>query len=94
MNFLLKEGELERLTGAREAETKYLREQNQLEVDKAREMGDIETSKFKNMVDAIGASTLESIASAGPQMQVCIPKCIVKFHLSNKMLWETFTIRL
>lgn len=64
------EAELERLSSARGAETKYLREQNQLEIDKSREMGDIETGKFKNMVDAIGASTLQAIATSGPEMQV------------------------
>lgn len=33
-------------------------------------MATIETSKFKDMVDAIGASTIASIATAGPEMQV------------------------
>lgn len=64
------EADLERLTSAREAENKYLGEQNELEITKAKEMSGIETGKFKSMVDAIGASTLQAIATAGPEMQV------------------------
>jgi len=64
------ESELERLTSAREAELKFCREQNEMEVSKSRETSEIETSKFKNMVDAIGAKTLQAIAVAGPEMQV------------------------
>lgn len=64
------EADLGRLTNAREAETVYQREQNELEITKTRELADIETSKFKNMVDAIGATTLQAIATAGPDMQV------------------------
>ena len=65
------ESELERLTSARTAELKYLGEQNDLEITKAKELSSIETDKFKNMVDSIGAETLASIATAGPDMQVC-----------------------
>ncbi|KAK2176645.1 hypothetical protein NP493_650g01129 [Ridgeia piscesae] len=64
------ESELNRLTQARDAELKYLREQNDMEITKTREMAAIETSKFKNMVDAIGAPTIQAIATAGPDMQV------------------------
>ncbi|XP_072164009.1 major vault protein [Diadema setosum] len=64
------ESELQRLTSAREAETKYIREQNTLEVTKAKQMADIDTEKFRNMVQAIGADTIRSIATAGPEMQV------------------------
>ena len=64
------EADLERLTSAREAENKYLGEQNELEINKAKEMSGIETGKFKNMVDAIGAGTIQAIATAGPEMQV------------------------
>jgi len=42
-----------------------------LEITKTRELAEIETSKFKSMVDAIGAATLQAIATAGPDMQVC-----------------------
>ncbi len=65
------QSELERLTQAREAEMKYIKEQNDLEISKAREMADIETGKFNNMVSAIGANTIQAIATSGPEMQVC-----------------------
>ncbi|XP_066298002.1 major vault protein-like isoform X5 [Branchiostoma lanceolatum] len=68
------ESELERLSTAREAELKYLREQNDMEVAKLREMAEIETTKFKNQVDAIGAQTIQSIALAGPELQVKLLK--------------------
>ena len=61
---------MERLTRAREAETKFVREQNELEIEKAKEMAGIETVKFKDMVGAIGADTIAAIATAGPEMQV------------------------
>ncbi|KAH3882664.1 major vault protein-like [Dreissena polymorpha] len=64
------ESELSQLTNAREAELKFLKEQNELELSKSRETADIETKKFKQMVDAIGASTLQAIATSGPDMQV------------------------
>lgn len=64
------ESELERLTSAREAELKFVREQNEMELSKSRETAGIETTKFKQMVDAIGSSTLQAIATAGPDMQV------------------------
>lgn len=70
----MQESELERLTSAREAEAKFIREQNEMEIQKSREMAEIETTKFKSMVDAIGANTLQAIATAGPEMQVCIPE--------------------
>lgn len=41
-----------------------------MELSKSREYAEIETSKFKSQVDAIGASTLQAIATAGPEMQV------------------------
>ena len=61
---------MERLKNARDAETQYLRERNELEVAKTRELAEIETAKFKKMVDAIGTSTLQAIATSGPDMQV------------------------
>lgn len=70
------ESELERLTSAREAETKFIREQNELEIDKTKEMAAIETQKFRDMVSAIGPETIASIATSGPDMQVrvtCTP---------------------
>ena len=64
------ESELQRLTSAREAEIKYIREQNTLEINKNKQLSDIETEKFRNMVSAIGADTIKSMALAGPEMQV------------------------
>ena len=61
-----------KLTYAREAETKYVREQNELEITKAREMANIEMEKFNNMVQAIGSDTISAIATSGPEMQVCV----------------------
>ena len=76
---------MDRLTSAREAELKYLSEQNDLELTKAKELSSIETSKFKNMVDAIGTTTLAAIANAGPEMQVRV-SCslgVVLMHFSS-----------
>ena len=64
------ESELDRLSRAREAELKFVKEQNEMELTKSRENADIETDKFKKMVDAIGSSTLQAIATAGPDLQV------------------------
>ena len=71
---------MERLTRAREAETAYLREQNELEISKARDMAAIETNKFKETVNAIGADTIKSIATAGPEMQVSYHKVKLQGH--------------
>ncbi len=49
---------------------KYVQTQNELEITKSRDIADIETEKFKNMVSAIGAQTIQAIATAGPDMQV------------------------
>ncbi|CAF0830342.1 unnamed protein product [Rotaria sordida] len=64
------EAELSRLQLAREAEIKFLREQNELEISKKSEMSRIETEKFKLQVESIGASTIQSIATSGPDTQV------------------------
>jgi len=52
-----------------EAEISHQKALDDLEISKARDLADIEASKFKSIVDAIGASTLEAIAQAGPEMQ-------------------------
>ena len=70
---------MERLIRAREAETKYVREQNELEITKAREMANIETEKFSYMVQAIGSDTISAIATSGPEMQVCIVR--IRIHI-------------
>jgi len=40
-----------------------------LEISKAQDLAEIESSKFAEIVEAIGASTIKSIASAGPELQ-------------------------
>jgi major vault protein len=60
------------LTKKRDAELAYQGEQNKLDISKADAMGSIETEKFKNMVSAIGAETIQAIATAGPEMQVYV----------------------
>ena len=64
------EAEISRLKLAREAEIKFIREQNELEISKKGEMSRIETDKFKLQVDSIGASTIQAIATAGQDTQV------------------------
>ncbi len=64
------------MSRAREAENKFIKEQNELDIDKTKEMAAIETEKFQNMVKAIGSDTLASIATAGPEMQVCVCVCV------------------
>ncbi len=63
------------MTKAREAETHYVKEQNELEIAKASDMAEIESGKFKQMVDSIGAKTIQAIATAGPEMQVSMRLC-------------------
>ena len=58
------------MTRAREAEIKYIGEQNELEISKSKELASIDTTKFKNMVAAIGPETIQAVATSGPQMQV------------------------
>lgn len=55
---------------AREAEIKFLREQNELEINKKGDMSRIETERFKLQVEAIGPQTIQSIATSGPDTQV------------------------
>ncbi|CAF3482212.1 unnamed protein product [Rotaria sp. Silwood1] len=64
------EAELARLKLVREDEIKFLREQNELEIKKKTELSQIETEKFKLQVESIGPSTIQSIATSGPETQV------------------------
>jgi len=52
-----------------EAEISHQKALDDLEISKARDLAEIESSKFKSIVDAIGSTTLEAIAQAGPEMQ-------------------------
>ena len=64
------EAELSRLKLAREAEIKFLRDQNELDITKKSEMSRIETEKFKLQVDSIGAQTIQAIATSSSDTQV------------------------
>lgn len=79
---------MERLTRAREAETKYIREQNELEINKSRDIAAIDTEKFKDMVDAIGADTIKAIATSGPEMQV---RCDIQVTLDISCFTAIFS---
>eukprot|EP01089_Gocevia_fonbrunei_P023435 TRINITY_DN98_c0_g1_i1.p1 TRINITY_DN98_c0_g1~~TRINITY_DN98_c0_g1_i1.p1 ORF type:complete len:818 (+),score=286.08 TRINITY_DN98_c0_g1_i1:99-2552(+) len=63
------EGELEESKARQEAEIEHQTALNELELARAKEMAAIESKKFKDIVDAIGADTIASIAQAGPEMQ-------------------------
>jgi len=52
-----------------EAQITHQKALNELEITKARQLAAIESKKFKDVVDAIGAQTIKSMAEAGPAMQ-------------------------
>jgi major vault protein len=64
------DNELHRLTQARELELSYSKSVSELEIEKARRLADIETQEFKEHVSAIGAKTIQAIATSGPDNQV------------------------
>uniref|UniRef100_A0A4W5PAJ4 Major vault protein n=1 Tax=Hucho hucho TaxID=62062 RepID=A0A4W5PAJ4_9TELE len=64
------EGELDRLSKAREQELNYKSEMDRLEVEKQQKLAEIESNRFKKLVDSIGADTLKEMARAGPELQV------------------------
>jgi major vault protein len=66
---LTSEQELEETKARQEAEIEYQTLLNELELSRAREMATIESKKFSDIVSAIGADTIASIAQAGPEMQ-------------------------
>lgn len=63
------EAELEQLTLRQKAELEHKSKLVELELAKAEELANIETEKFKQVVDSIGAETIQAIAQAGPEMQ-------------------------
>lgn len=63
------EQEIKILKARQEAEIEHQRALAELEILRNRQLAEIESGKFKMMVDAIGTSTIESIARAGPEMQ-------------------------
>jgi major vault protein len=62
--------ELYRLTQARELELSYSKLVSDLEIEKAKRLADIETAEFKEHVNAIGAKTIQAIATSGSDNQV------------------------
>ena len=75
------------MTSAREAELKYVREQNEQMIAKDRELAKIEINKFQQQIQAIGTDTIKSIATAGPDHQVRC-RCITQY---NKYLNDRLT---
>jgi len=63
------EAELSELTQRNSSEVKHLSALNELEVSKSKDLSAIETTKFANTVKALGADTIQSIATAGPELQ-------------------------
>ena len=61
--------ELKQLTSRQHAEVEHQKSVNELELHKAAQLAEIESTKFKEVVEAIGADTIKSIAQAGPEMQ-------------------------
>lgn len=63
------EAALAQLCQEQEAEILHTKALNDLEIAKSKELAAIEATKFKEVVDAIGANTIKSMAEAGPAMQ-------------------------
>jgi major vault protein len=63
------ESELAQLKAKQEAEIEYQKSLNDLDIFKAKELAAIESKKFKAIVASIGATTIKSMAEAGPAMQ-------------------------
>jgi major vault protein len=63
------EAELANLKNKQSADLEHQKALNELEITRARQLAEIEAEKFKNIVDAIGAGTIKSMAEAGPAMQ-------------------------
>jgi len=63
------EADLEQLKVRSSAEIQHQTELSKLEISRAAELSAIEVKKFKEVVLALGADTIQSIAQAGPEMQ-------------------------
>jgi major vault protein len=63
------EAELETLKAKQIADLEHQKSLFDLEISKSRQLAEIESKKFKQIVDAIGADTIRSMAEAGPAMQ-------------------------
>lgn len=63
------EVELAYMRERQEAEVTHQRALNEMEIAKAERMADITVEEFKQRVAAIGADTIQAIATAGPELQ-------------------------
>jgi len=61
--------DLEQTIARQHAEVEHKKKMDELEISKVEKMAKIEAGKFKEIVDAIGADVICSIAQAGPEMQ-------------------------
>jgi len=68
------ESEMAQLKARQTADIAHKRALVEMELAKARELASIEGDKFKEIVDAIGADTIQSMAQAGPEMQAKLLK--------------------
>jgi len=63
------ESELAQLKAKQEAEIEHQSKINGLEIQKAKQLAAIEAKKFADVVGALGADTIKSMAEAGPALQ-------------------------
>merc|ERR1712115_482098 len=63
------QAELEQTKKRQQAEITHQNQLNELELKKAQKLAQIEADKFAEIVEAIGAETIQQIARAGPEMQ-------------------------
>jgi major vault protein len=63
------EAELSNTKAKQIADIEHTKSLNELEINRARSLAEIESNKFKQIVSAIGADTIKSMAEAGPAMQ-------------------------
>jgi len=63
------ESEMAQLKARQQADVNHKKALSEMEIEKARKLAEIEGEKFADIVDAIGADTIKSIAQAGPEMQ-------------------------
>ena len=68
-NKIKSQAELEQTRRRQESEVSHQSQLNTLELEKAQKLAEIEAEKFREIVEAIGAETIQQIARAGPEMQ-------------------------
>ena len=78
-------GKMERLNKERELELAFLRKQQEVEARHAKKMAEIETSKLQNMIKAIGRNTIQSIANAGPNLNL---KLLQSLGITNTLITD------